>query len=447
LEKVGREKFGVKELDDWYSVKAMDVSNSLSFIRFQHGSLQHTLKKLYPQHNWDPLRFSRVPSGYWADENAQRDALERFGREHLGVKELDDWYTVKTKKIVSELSFINKHYNGSLYSALKKLYPQHNWDPSRFSRVPNGCWTKSVQREALERFGKQIGIIELDDWHSVASKHASNELTFIKNYYNGSLYRALKTLYPQHHWNKDCFSAGVQLWTNENTQREALEKLGREKLGVQQLDDWYSVSTAVVTRELSFINNYYKGSLCDALMKLYPQHNWDPFRFSRESKTEISHREALEKLGREQFGVKDLDDWYSVTSTKAQNELSIISKYGSLIDALKKLYPHHDWDPLRFQRVPRGFWQQTDTVQHYHKMFIEWKKTYNIQTVNDWYLLPPHQVMQFKRVAQGIFGSKMKMLEEWFPDIVWHSQLVSQFVLQVIISMHYKLLTYLCSIC
>jgi hypothetical protein len=28
-------------------------------------------------------------------EAAQRETLERFGREHFGVKELDDWYAVE----------------------------------------------------------------------------------------------------------------------------------------------------------------------------------------------------------------------------------------------------------------------------------------------------------------------------------------------------------------
>jgi hypothetical protein len=253
-------------------------------------SLYDALKKFYPQHDWDPLRFSRVPQGYWTDENTQRAALERFGREKLGVKELDDWYSVSAVDVHKELTFLSKKY-GSLFDVLKRFYPQHNWDPLRLSRVPNGYWT------------------------------------------------------------------------DENTQRAALERYGREKLGIKELDDWYSVSALNVHKELSFLSK----------------------------------------------------------------------KYRSLYEALEKLYPQHNWDPLRFTRAPYGYWQQPNIVQEYHNMFMNWKRTHAIRTVADLYQLSPRQVNLFKRAAKGIFGSQRKMLEEWFPDVVWQSQFTSQLQLKVTI--------------
>jgi hypothetical protein len=226
-----------------------------------HGSLYNALKTLYPQHSWDPLRFSKVPHGHWT-ESAQRESLERLGRDKFGVKELDDWYNVSARQVTVELSFISHTYNGSLSLALKTLYPQHNWDPLRFSRAPNRYWMdENVQRDALERFGRErLGVKELDDWYSVAT-HAVSELSFIHNYYKGSLFNALKKLYPQHSWNRFRFSTTCRgHWTDVNAQRDALEKLGREKLGVKELDDWYSVPSHEVCNELNFIRPYYKGA-------------------------------------------------------------------------------------------------------------------------------------------------------------------------------------------
>jgi hypothetical protein len=242
----------------------------------------------------------------------------------------------------------------------------------------------------------------------------------------------LKKFYPQHEWDPLRFNKVPQRYWNEDTERQALEKFGR-KLGVKELDDWYNMSAATVRTELSFIQKY--GSLFNALKSLYPQHNWDPLRFSRVPQVhwndEGTHRDALERLGKE-LGVKELDDWYHVSSRRVHQQLWFIQKYGSLFEALKHLYPQHNWDPLRFTRVPHRYWQRTSIVQHYHKLFLNWKKTYNVQNVSDWYELPPHLVVEFKRASMGIFRSQKKMLEEWFPEMVWQTHFTSQLQLQVL---------------
>jgi hypothetical protein len=90
--------------------------------------------------------------------------------------------------------------------------------------------------------------------------------------------------------------------------------------------------------------------------------------------TEEAQREALEKLGREQLGVKELDDWYSVPVENVK--LSFVGNYykGSLFAALKRLYPHHNWNRLRLSRMPNGYWQQPETATYYYGMFMEWKR-------------------------------------------------------------------------
>jgi hypothetical protein len=77
-----------------YYVRGEDVKHHLSFIKGYNSSLISALKKLFPQHNWDPTRFQMIPRGSWSDANAQIQALEKLGREKFGVKELDDWYHV-----------------------------------------------------------------------------------------------------------------------------------------------------------------------------------------------------------------------------------------------------------------------------------------------------------------------------------------------------------------
>jgi hypothetical protein len=296
-----------------------------------------------------------VPRGYWCDLHTQRAALESLGREKLGVKSLDDWYSVSLKDVKQELSFITTRYKDSLFAALKKLYPHHNWDPlRRCTQVPRGHWS------------------------------------------------------------------------SEHAQRDALERLGREKLGVKELDDWYAVNAMDVKKELSFIYSHYSGSLFTALKKLYPHHNWDPLKLSKHVpkrywSDEHAQRDALERLGREKFGVKELDDWYSVHSTDVKKELSFISTHynSSLLRALKKLYPQHNWNPLKFCVAPQGYWKKHSTMDEMKNLIDSIRQKYNITALHEWQNMSREDLMLFTRTATALFGGKEKLLRTWYPNHSW----------------------------
>jgi hypothetical protein len=54
-------------------------------------------------------------------------------------------------------------------------------------------------------------------------------------------------------------------------------------LNITTLDGWYEADLSKVLQEKgsSFITNYYKGSVRAALMAIYPEHTWAPYKFSK----------------------------------------------------------------------------------------------------------------------------------------------------------------------
>jgi hypothetical protein len=73
--------------------------------------------------------------------------------------------------------------------ALKDLYPDVEWLPWKFSKVPRRFWESRVnQRLFLEWFAKEKGIQKKEDWHTVttAAIRASGGARLLF-YYNGSL--------------------------------------------------------------------------------------------------------------------------------------------------------------------------------------------------------------------------------------------------------------------
>ena len=96
-----------------------------------------------------------------------------------------------------------------------------------------------------------------------------------------------------------------------NNWQKQLEEVGRE-LGVNHLEDWYTVSRHEVCNKLRFISKQYRNNLLSALKDIYPHFNWDSSRFKHVIHghwTDLNNqRNQLEQIGK-QLGVKELDDW------------------------------------------------------------------------------------------------------------------------------------------
>jgi hypothetical protein len=295
-------------------------------------------------------------------------------------------------------------------------------------KVPRGYWAnENNQRMHLDMIGRELGVKQMDDWYKVSAQEVRKRATFIGDYHNNSLPYALEALYPEHKWDIFRFASLPKgFWTIEDNQREFLTRIGRE-LGVKELDDWYKVPRKEAQQRATFIFDYYKGSLFQALQKLYPHHNWNADKFikplSGHYTDEINQRNRLEAIGKE-LGVKVLDDWYNVSQDEVRKRANFIHDYynNSILLALEKLYPEHKWDPIRFATVPRGYWLKESTQKEYHDLFMKWQQKYNIKELKDWYQLPPRELELFQRASRGIFGSITKMLEEWFPSTNWSAE-------------------------
>ena len=72
----------------------------------KYGSLYDILVRVYPEHQWDRLKFeNRVPPGYWVETDNRVQFLEQIAKK-IGIKDMSDWYKVKKSTIIK--------YGGSL---------------------------------------------------------------------------------------------------------------------------------------------------------------------------------------------------------------------------------------------------------------------------------------------------------------------------------------------
>ena len=157
-------------------------------------------------------KFKSVPSGYWSDKKHQLEFMTYLG-EKLGFKNMDDWYLVRRSDFAEHggIGLLN-HYNDSHVKLIQNLYPNHNWEVSKFSNPSESYWAdKKIQREFFDKLAKKFEIKEWEDWYQIkASDVVKNGGTTIVSIHGGSVFRALMNIYPEHPWlevNKNWFSS------------------------------------------------------------------------------------------------------------------------------------------------------------------------------------------------------------------------------------------------
>src|SRR5689334_5535227 len=104
-------------------------------------------------------------SGYWKDFKNHREFFDILGKE-LEFKNLDDWYNITTEQIQNAggHTLLAEYYYNSPSTALKKIYPEHNWIPWKFNRAPSGLWKESENHLLFfDWLGEKLGLKQLND--------------------------------------------------------------------------------------------------------------------------------------------------------------------------------------------------------------------------------------------------------------------------------------------
>ena len=94
-------------------------------------------------------------------------------------------------------------HNSSVAAVLKAVYPEHNWDPSKFKKKAQSFWTFPENQLAfMETLRAQLGLkAGLEGWYDVTLKemieHGAGPLL---THLGHSPMNVLLTLYPDHKW-------------------------------------------------------------------------------------------------------------------------------------------------------------------------------------------------------------------------------------------------------
>lgn len=218
------EEFRITNEDDWYKVSIQDFVDYGGYQLLKiHGSLPKLLQTVYPSKDWHFWKFTQQSKDIWDNQTHQRQFFDWISKE-LNISN-NDWIDIKKSQII-ELGggfVLNQYFQGDLSKALQTIYPEKSFQSFKLENVSEvSIWDDlSKQRELFDRLGIQLGVATMEDWYQVKpSDLTSKARTILEECYDGILYRALSSIYPNFQWKFWKFSfVPRSLWSDPKLQR------------------------------------------------------------------------------------------------------------------------------------------------------------------------------------------------------------------------------------
>jgi len=265
---------------------------------------------IFPEFQWHEWKFTSIPT-----QNSIREFLDELGSE-VGIKNMKEWYSHTSYRLFSSQLCGNaflRHVDYSPSQLLIQSYPQHDWEPWRFSKVPFGFWREVTHQRAYIRSLSSVpqGLYDLNP-RSVNSS--------VLNMYNFSLSQAVQVLFPEllvFPWKFGSLPQGF--WYSKDNRKQYICWLGG-KLGFEKMEDWYRV------KQTSFLNN---GA--SSLLTMY---NSSP-------------------------------------SAIIKSERNLFFLFFFVFDVFSGVFSYHPWQMWQFSVTPKHNWN--DMVKQ--REYIEWLAT------------------------------------------------------------------------
>lgn len=301
--------------------------------------------------------------------------LKQVARD-LKIKTLDEWYKINPRKHSALLAILTRH-SMPLFTALSKVYPEHEFLPWKFKQVPRGYWLDIANQRsffdwALNQLPRTAGSPpQLSDWYNatVGSVKALGGTGPLSRH-GDSLILALKTSYPEHNFIEWKFKySPFKFWQKTENRRRFLEALA-EEMGqkISDTDFLYTVTNEMIEKAggRGLVANTPGCAVSTAIMSAFPEHSWKPWRFhvtpvgwwdSTENQRRYIKEELIPYLTSKHqssghqsdpAGSRDLEILYTATVddfASTHGSSLLLSRYQGSIRALAhNLFPEHTWE-------------------------------------------------------------------------------------------------------
>ena len=358
----------------------------------------------------------RFSAGYWQSIDNQRKFLDSFAK-HKKFKSFNDWYGVTSKDILEFKGHtLITQYKGSLFDALKAVYPEFKWNIYQRKHIPYKHWSSiDNQKLFLKYVATTLKITKVEEWKKVSDSQfiELGGKTLLSKH--KTISKCLSTLYPN-----SPFQEKKIIYTPEK-QYFLMEKI-RKKLNLKSLSQWKSVNKSdFIKNGGKYVLLQYGGNFSKLISSTYPNINSRKPPPSQVN-TFLRRAEVFRRI-EDKLMIKSPEDWYSVNQKrliKCKGGLILLKFYSkSLHLLLSNLKSNYKWEKFSFSYFPPKFW--TDRNNQYEYMNILFKK-YDLKLLDDWYN-PKYslELLNEKHIGRLLYIYKdfISVLRNIYPNYPW----------------------------
>eukprot|EP00026_Physarum_polycephalum_P001619 Phypoly_transcript_01621.p1 GENE.Phypoly_transcript_01621~~Phypoly_transcript_01621.p1 ORF type:complete len:717 (+),score=70.50 Phypoly_transcript_01621:265-2415(+) len=194
-------------------------------------------------------------------------------------------------------------------------------------------------------------------------------------------------------------------------------------------ENWYSITREefCTTEYAKSVLQHYNNSFIRCVMEIYPNIGLEDHRFTRMRKNYWNEFENKKRFfdrfaaAHKFHPVKGYRKWYKVDAMKVQKYTggkTIISTHGSLVAALRHVYPSIHFKDHLFTRMQKKYWGEERNRREFFLRFAQ-KHKFDPLTPANWYA---RQAKDIRNEHGGpsvlhFHGNYIKSLLDLFPDI------------------------------
>ena len=420
-------KFNIQNPIEWKDISTTELKKEKYFSSLMkiNGGYFPLLKNIYPTIKWNELELIRVPRNYWKKIENQRKFFDDLGKK-LEIKHISDWKNISWNIICSYGGTRILQYYKSHFYLLKTIYPEYNWDIFEFSHVSKNFWNdKENHKKFLDYFYDFNKLKSLDDWNTISVDEFSKfgGRSILSHYSN--MTEMLVFHYPNHNWcifNRKNLPRGF--WKDNKNHIVFLDRIAKI-FNVHSPEDWKKISFDDILQNGGSSFFLYYDSIYDALIKNYPDKNWNIFDVKKHfSQNFFQKKENQMEFLNYLMKKENLNEIHQLISIPLQN----IRKHGGFsllllyknewIEILKENYPHIIWDPSKLHQTPSHFW---DDLSVQRDVFNRIGKQLGVEKYDDWYHIHYNQIASYGGSAiLNRYSSLFDALENIFPEFDWN---------------------------
>lgn len=269
---------------------------------------------------------------------------------------------------------------------------------------------------------------DMEAWYSVTyDDFLANHGKALLNKFDYSPYQILKHVFPQFEFLPWKFSRAPRgFWEKKENQLAYMKWLAKELKREEGIpEQWYTVSRSdFVANFGTGLLNKFNGSHTEALMTLYPDASWAPWRFNSTPQTYFdrveNQRIYLDWLGKRLNFTKQ-EDWYKIRWEHfLENDGStLLDKYyeGSPSKMIAAVFSDYPYLPWMFENRRLGLGKDEDTMKEMLK-YVEQKL--EMKSLDDWYRVSGKALNEMGiGFAIQREGGLAKVLPKLYPQHKW----------------------------